>query len=682
MPSKTSTTPLQMKEQDYKTVKTYLLKNLFGKVNTRDTIALQDFVHTFPRVWQTCSNPVEQQRLVKRVLDELNQEISKDYGLDFVLLRENDRQQGGGVVLTKRGLPFLQEWSEAGGSSHSTLAAALKNYKERAPDPPVPAPIPAQEHVFAAPPPSFPSYYPQFPGGFCYVPYYPYGVPMFPIAVGYPPRFEEQEETQQETHQETSGRSFAPEWAAGWVDVADEPNEEQQQEQQQEQQNQGEDQHPEKHEEGCDKKPHSHCQSSSSCSQAADSTTSTTFSSEASGSTPHDNSMSGGLTESHASDLEEKFSSSGRASSGDPGALRTSIDDQLLSKTKLCKFFSKGFCSRGHSCTFAHGSKELRTQPNLFRTELCFEFTSSGRCQHGQSCKYAHSEEELRMPLAAEEKDAVNLLQSASNDIDNADHCSAEANIVGLLGLLENGMFRDSTAADRVQAPAAEVPRAVANVKLSATNRPTVRVELDPVGLIQTAMQQIKDADHTSAEENIAGLLALFRRGMFRDSDVDRSDAADMAAASLSASAVPPPGNREQINQDPPKKEFSDLDEHCSIVLSVSTGLPAHVDFRVDAAHLEIELNHCMSLALVPHHLRDLDPEHPKRVRELRDLQHYVQVVDVVARGTTIMFQLSSADEMEYVLCHCSLMRCMELSREMFPYLCCVTSSLQRASQL
>ena len=29
-------------------------------------------------------------------------------------------------------------------------------------------------------------------------------------------------------------------------------------------------------------------------------------------------------------------------------------------KTRLCKHFEKGYCRRGNTCNFAHGSKELR----------------------------------------------------------------------------------------------------------------------------------------------------------------------------------------------------------------------------------------------------------------------------------------------------------------------------------
>lgn len=74
-----------------------------------------------------------------------------------------------------------------------------------------------------------------------------------------------------------------------------------------------------------------------------------------------------------------------------------SVDDQLLGKTKLCKFFSRGHCTRGKACTFAHGRKELRAAPDLFKTELCFEFMTSGMCHRSESCQYAHGEQDLRM---------------------------------------------------------------------------------------------------------------------------------------------------------------------------------------------------------------------------------------------------------------------------------------------
>jgi len=70
----------------------------------------------------------------------------------------------------------------------------------------------------------------------------------------------------------------------------------------------------------------------------------------------------------------------------------------LLDKTKLCKFFAKGLCRRGHACTFAHGKRQIRPQPDLFRTQMCNDFISSGFCRFGDTCRYAHSSEEVRAP--------------------------------------------------------------------------------------------------------------------------------------------------------------------------------------------------------------------------------------------------------------------------------------------
>lgn len=70
----------------------------------------------------------------------------------------------------------------------------------------------------------------------------------------------------------------------------------------------------------------------------------------------------------------------------------------VLTKTKLCKFFARGQCTHGSACTFAHGRRELQAQPDLYRTEMCFDFTNTGRCHYGKDCRYAHSQEELRHP--------------------------------------------------------------------------------------------------------------------------------------------------------------------------------------------------------------------------------------------------------------------------------------------
>jgi len=67
-----------------------------------------------------------------------------------------------------------------------------------------------------------------------------------------------------------------------------------------------------------------------------------------------------------------------------------------LEKTKLCKYFFNGRCMHGVKCNFAHGSEELQTQPNLFKTELCTDFMQSGACRFGGTCRFAHGFVELR----------------------------------------------------------------------------------------------------------------------------------------------------------------------------------------------------------------------------------------------------------------------------------------------
>jgi len=73
----------------------------------------------------------------------------------------------------------------------------------------------------------------------------------------------------------------------------------------------------------------------------------------------------------------------------------TPIDSSLLVKTRLCKFFARGECSRGDACSFAHGRRQLRAQPDFWRSQQCFDFVKHGTCAYGMDCRYAHSVEEL-----------------------------------------------------------------------------------------------------------------------------------------------------------------------------------------------------------------------------------------------------------------------------------------------
>lgn len=71
-------------------------------------------------------------------------------------------------------------------------------------------------------------------------------------------------------------------------------------------------------------------------------------------------------------------------------------------RTRLCKFYSRGQCKRGKNCAFAHGVEQLQGQPDLYRTEFCFDYIKSGMCKAGRACKFAHSEGELRRPVLSE----------------------------------------------------------------------------------------------------------------------------------------------------------------------------------------------------------------------------------------------------------------------------------------
>eukprot|EP01071_Lankesteria_metandrocarpae_P001534 Lankesteria_metandrocarpae@DN1629_c0_g1_i1.p1 len=65
-------------------------------------------------------------------------------------------------------------------------------------------------------------------------------------------------------------------------------------------------------------------------------------------------------------------------------------------KTKICPWYFKGRCERGHLCRFAHGEVELRTLPNLFCTSLCPDLVLLGHCPNPTTCRFAHSSAQLR----------------------------------------------------------------------------------------------------------------------------------------------------------------------------------------------------------------------------------------------------------------------------------------------
>jgi len=66
-----------------------------------------------------------------------------------------------------------------------------------------------------------------------------------------------------------------------------------------------------------------------------------------------------------------------------------------FSKTKMCKFYILGKCTKGTQCPFAHESQEIKKLPDLRCTKLCNTWVQTGQCTN-RTCLYAHSKDELR----------------------------------------------------------------------------------------------------------------------------------------------------------------------------------------------------------------------------------------------------------------------------------------------
>jgi len=67
----------------------------------------------------------------------------------------------------------------------------------------------------------------------------------------------------------------------------------------------------------------------------------------------------------------------------------------VFGKTKMCKFFILGVCTKGSECAFAHDPAEMMPVPDLSRTKICKSLINTGSCED-PDCKYAHNKDELR----------------------------------------------------------------------------------------------------------------------------------------------------------------------------------------------------------------------------------------------------------------------------------------------
>jgi len=65
-----------------------------------------------------------------------------------------------------------------------------------------------------------------------------------------------------------------------------------------------------------------------------------------------------------------------------------------FAKTKMCKLFILGECTRGERCRFAHSREQLKGLPKLARNRVCKSLINTGHCDDPE-CPYAHSREEF-----------------------------------------------------------------------------------------------------------------------------------------------------------------------------------------------------------------------------------------------------------------------------------------------
>jgi len=70
----------------------------------------------------------------------------------------------------------------------------------------------------------------------------------------------------------------------------------------------------------------------------------------------------------------------------------------IFRKTKMCKFYMAGRCTRKDACMFAHSAAELAPLPDFHFTKMCPAIEMGGRCDRGSACTFAHKLSELRAP--------------------------------------------------------------------------------------------------------------------------------------------------------------------------------------------------------------------------------------------------------------------------------------------
>ena len=81
-------------------------------------------------------------------------------------------------------------------------------------------------------------------------------------------------------------------------------------------------------------------------------------------------------------------------------------------KTEICKFWQlHGTCEYGDTCSFAHGSHELKQRMDMhknYKTKQCKRFHKDLYCPYGSRCQFLHDESQINVKENESIKKAFN----------------------------------------------------------------------------------------------------------------------------------------------------------------------------------------------------------------------------------------------------------------------------------
>lgn len=108
---------------------------------------------------------------------------------------------------------------------------------------------------------------------------------------------------------------------------------------------------------------------------------------------------------------------------------------QVLWKTTPCSFFEKGLCKKGESCSFAHGSVDMRVRPDLTKTVICSSWQRRRMCKAGDHCRFAHGPTDLRASRQEAQKAQARRAEELSSN--HCNHGQREQPPMGLMHTMQ-----------------------------------------------------------------------------------------------------------------------------------------------------------------------------------------------------------------------------------------------------